>query len=606
MRWIDIDLSAGRIERKRVEDGICEQFIGGSGLGACIAYREKLWEHDPLSPGNVLILAAGPFTGTKIPCSGRHALISRSPLTGMFAESDVGGRWGVALVKCGIHLVTLRGVSDRPVYAEISPAGCRLRSADGIWGLDTFDASDRLQEIHGKKTVVSCIGPAGENCVHLASVMHDGSDARAAGRCGLGAVMGSKRLKAIAVVPAGAKAADGGDGLNRLIPGLTRKVIDAGGGLRSCGTAGGFVQLEKSGDLPVKNFTEGGFETADRLDGEMVSEKYLKRRFSCGACPVGCGRVVKMEHGRFGNVSGAGPEYESTASLGSYCMVDDLEAVIKANDLCNRYGMDTISVGAVIAFAMEAFEKGVLTEKDLGDAPLLWGDAEKMIQMVEAIGKADGIGGLLGMGVRHAAERLGRGSDRFAMHVKGLELPAHDPRAYFSSAVSYATSNRGACHLAGMTHVIEDAVTVPEIGIDETLPRFDSRGKGRAAARMQDLMAVYDSLKICKFVTGTVTVSELAECHAAVTGMETTVDSLMNAGERIFNIKRLFNLKCGITGDQDTLPERILLEPRPTGSAAGRLPDLSRMLKDYYETRQWDENGIPLESTLERLEIDRL
>ncbi len=605
MRWMDIDLSAERIEHKRVDDRICEQFIGGSGLGACIAYREKLWEHDPLSPGNVLIFAAGPFTGTKIPCSGRHALISRSPLTGMFAESDVGGRWGTALVKCGIHLITIRGVSDRPVYAQVSPEGCWIRSADDIWGLDTFDTSDRLQEIHGKKTVASCIGPAGENCVHLASVMHDGSDARAAGRCGLGAVMGSKRLKAIAVVPEGGKGVDGGDRLKKMIPALTRKVVETGGGLRSCGTAGGFVQLEKSGDLPVKNFREGGFPKAHRLDGQVVSEKYLKRRFSCGACPVGCGRVVEMRDDRFGNVRGAGPEYESTASLGSYCMVDDLEAVIKANDLCNRYGMDTISVGAAISFAMEAFEKGVLTEKDLGGEPLFWGDAEKMVQLVEAIGNAEGIGRLLGMGVRHAAERLGKEAEGFAMHVKGLELPAHDPRAYFSSAVSYATSNRGGCHLAGMTHVIEDAVTVPEIGIDETLPRFDNEGKGRAAARMQDLMGVYDSLKICKFVTGTVTVSELAECHSAVTGMESTADSLLKAGERIFTIKRLFNLKCGVSRDQDTLPARILFHPRPSGSAADRVPDLSKMLKDYFAARQWDENGIPLESTLKRLELDR-
>ena len=418
--------------------------------------------------------------------------------------------------------------------------------------------------------------------------------------------MGSKRLKAIAVVPAGAKAADGGDGLKRLIPGLTRKIIDAGEGLRSCGTAGGFVQLEKSGDLPVKNFTEGGFPTADRLDGQVVSEKYLKKRFSCGACPVGCGRVVEMKDDRYGNVCGAGPEYESTASLGSYCMVDDLEAVIKANDLCNRYGMDTISVGAAIAFAMEAFEKGVLTTEDFGGESLFWGDAGKMVQMVEAIGNARGIGRLLGKGVRHAAQHLGRGSDRFAMHVKGLELPAHDPRAYFSSAVSYATSNRGACHLAGMTHVIEDAVTVPEIGINETFHRFDNTGKGRAAARMQDLMGIYDSLKICKFVTGTVTVSELAECHTAVTGIKATVESLLKAGERIFNIKRLFNLKCGMSRDQDTLPGRILSEPRPEGSAAGKVPDLSKMLKEYYEARQWDEDGVPLTSTIERLELDRL
>ncbi|MCF8044458.1 MAG: aldehyde ferredoxin oxidoreductase family protein [Desulfarculaceae bacterium] len=606
MRWIDIDLSAGRVTRKRVDDKVWEQFMGGSGLGAFIAYREKLWEHNPLSPGNVLIFAAGPFTGTKIPCSGRHALVSRSPLTGMFAESDVGGRWGTALVKCGIHLITVRGMSEHPVYAEVSPGGCRIHGAEEIWGLDTFEVSDRLQQMHGKKTVVSCIGPAGENRVHLASVMHDGSDARAAGRCGLGAVMGSKNLKALAVVPTGGKAPRQSEELGQIIPALTRKVIDAGKGLRSCGTAGGFVQLEKSGDLPVKNFTEGGFRAADRLDGSRVSEKYLKKKYSCGACPVGCGRVVEMRAPRFGEVRGAGPEYESTASLGSYCMVDDLEAVVKANDLCNRYGMDTISVGSAISFAMEAFEKGILTSEDFGGEPLFWGDAEKMIQMVEAIGKADGIGRLLGKGVRHAAGKLGRGSDRFAIHVKGLELPAHDPRAYFSSAVSYATSSRGACHLAGMTHVIEDAVTVPEIGISETLPRFANEGKGWAVARMQDLMGVYDSLKICKFVTGTVTVSELAECHTAVTGRKTTVDSLMKAGERIFNIKRLFNLKCGMSGEQDTLPGRILSEPRPEGSAAGKLPDLSRMLKDYYEAREWDENGIPLESTVERLELDRI
>ncbi|MFO7753562.1 MAG: aldehyde ferredoxin oxidoreductase family protein [Desulfobacteraceae bacterium] len=606
MQCIDVDLSAGTVSLHSLDDRILENFVGGSGIGACIACREKLWKYDPLSAGNVLVFAAGPFTGTKIPCSGRHSLTARSPLTGLFAESDVGGRWGTALVKCGFHVITVRGACDRPVYLEVSPSGCRILNAGEIWGMDTFDTSGRLQEVHGEKTAVSCIGPAGERLVRLASVMHDGSDARAAGRCGLGAVMGSKKLKAVAVVRAGKTVAGRNRDLERMIPAMHRKVMDAGKGLRSCGTAGGFVQLEKSGDLPVKNFTEGEFSSADRLDGSVVSEKYLKKKYSCGACPVGCGRVVEMNDEQFGSVKGAGPEYESTASLGSYCMVDDLEAVIKANDLCNRYGMDTISAGAAVSFAMEAFEKGLLTPADLGGGDLQWGDAGKMVQVVESIGTAEGIGRLLGMGVRHAAERLGSGADRFAMHVKGLELPAHDPRAYFSTAVSYATSSRGACHLAGMTHVIEDAVTVPEIGISETLPRFSNEGKGRAAARMQDMMGIYDSLKICKFVTGTLTLSELAECHTAVTGIKSTADSLMKAGERIFNIKRLFNFKCGMPGAQDTLPDRILSEPRPAGSAAGKLPDLSKMLKEYYKARQWDENGNPLESTLKRLELDRL
>ncbi len=587
-------------------ESLLKTYIGGSGLGARLLYDCTGGETDPLSSENVLIFATGPFTGTQIPSTGRHAVVAKSPLTGIWGESDVGGRWGMRLKGSGLDAVMIKGAANRPVTISIEPDRVGIEDAASLWGLDTYALSDTLKEIHGPCAEICAIGRAGEHLVPLAALMHDGRHGRAAGRCGLGAVMGAKRLKAVVV--SGRRKAPVADPeeLAKHVRHMRGKIRASSAYLRQYGTTGGLMCLEASGDLPVKNFSRGGWADAEKLSGEALAETYLRGRFACGACPIGCGREVAFRRGRYAVERGAGPEYESVAALGTYCLVDNLAAVCVANDLCNRYGLDTISVGATIAFAMEAFEGGLINAGDLGGMALEWGDADAMIEVIRLIGEGQGIGRLLGRGVRAAADELGPIARDFAMHVKGLEFPAHDPRAFFSTAVAYATANRGACHLAGLTHALEGTLAIPELGYDHPLDRFAVRGKGIMAAKMQNLMGLFDALKICKFLLYTgITVSDLADGLRLVTGWDMAVDGLLQTGERLFNLKRLYNIRCGIGSSDDVLPPRALT-PLETGGAGGRAPDLEAMRDEYYAFRGWSAGGLPTPAKLKALGLGDL
>jgi len=605
MRFLDVDLSRGTIAPRSISQEDLHRFLGGSGLGAKILAEETGGETDPLGPENRLIFAAGPLTGSNVPCSGRHGLVAKSPLTGIFAESDVGGRWGTELVKTGFWGLVIRGCSPEPVTILLEGGKAAIKPAAHLWGLDTYQTAEALQKELGARVQSACIGPAGERQVLMASVMHDGRHARAAGRCGLGAVMGSKRLKAVTVLGTGRPQPAYPEALRSKIKDMASRIKAAGSSLSTCGTAGGIAHLEQSGDLPIKNFRQSRWPQAGKLSGEVLAEQYLTGKFHCGACPIGCGREVSIPGGTFGPVSGAGPEYETAASLGSYCLVDDLDAVCRANELCNRYGLDTISTGAAVAFAMEAFENGLIGPEDCQGQSLSWGNAAGMLEMVRLIGEGRGLGALLGQGVKRAAEALGGVSAAFALEVKGLEIPAHDPRAFVSSGLSYATSNRGACHLAGMTHGLEESLAVPELGYDQPLDRFTWEGKGVMVARMQNLMGVFDSLKMCKFVLGTVSLADLSECLRLVSGRNQGPEELLLAGERIYNLKRLYNVGCGVSRQTDRLPERLVSLPRDAGPAAGQLPELERMLQDYYACRGWDEDGRPTRKALQRLDLEQ-
>jgi len=602
MQFLDVDLSKGTYSSLKVREDDQVRFLGGSGLGARILSKETGPDTDPLGPDNVLIFALGPLTGTGFPCSGRHSVVAKSPLTGLFAESDVGGRFGTAMARTGWNGLLIRGRAQTPTVLLVTEDGLEFRDAGSLWGQDTFEAAQSLSRELGRKAQAAVIGPAGERQVPLAAIMHDGSHARAAGRCGLGAVMGSKLLKAVVVQGSRKPSIDQPAEASRFFKSLNTRIREAGRSLASCGTAGGITALEESGDLPIKNFRQSRWPEAEKLSGEVLAELYLTGRFHCGACPIGCGREIEIS-GSSGDrpVSGAGPEYESVGMLGSTCLVDDLEAVCRATDLCNRYGMDTISVGAAVAFGMEAYERGLLTPVDLQGLDLSWGNSTAMLEMVRQIGEQEGVGAVLGLGVREAARRLGPRAGEFALQVKGLELPGHDPRAYFSSGLSYATSNRGACHLAGLTHGLENALTVPELGYPEPLDPFAVSGKGRMVAVMQNLMGLFDSLKVCKFVLGPMSIQDMIQGLYLVTGRETELSDFMLTGERIFNLKRMYNVRCGVSRKDDTLPLRVLTRSRTGGRAKERLPHLGRMLHDYYQCRGWDEFGLPRTETLQRL-----
>ncbi len=599
-----VDLSKGRVETQALDEGLAKKFIGGSGLAAKILYDETGPETDPLGPENRLIFMTGPFAATPVITSGRHAVVTKSPLTGVFAESDSGGTWGPFLKRAGFDGVVISGKSPKPVYLWVSEGKAEIRDATHLWGKDTYELDAIVRKETRNEAVVASIGPAGEKGVRFASIMNDGKDARAAGRGGAGAVMGAKNLKAIAVHGKQEIEMADPEGLRASLKEISPMVAKNAEGMRKNGTAGGVAAFEALGSLPLQNWKyQGRWEQqAAKIAGPAMTEKILTGIYYCEKCVIGCGRRVKIDKGPYAGVEGAGPEYETIALLGSLCLVDDLEAIAKANELCNRFGMDTISCGGSIAFAMEAYEKGLITKKETGELELLWGRGDVVVKMVEKIGKREGLGHLLGEGVRIAAEKIGKNAVEFSPHVKGLEIPGHDPRCYNAGGVSYATSNRGACHLAGFSHTFERILSLPEIGIEKPLPRLEVKGKGELAAKTQNVMGLYDALKVCKFTLfGGLKLTPIAAWYTMVTGVPLDVPELLKIGERIFNQKRLYNVRCGISRKDDTLPARLLTLKRTGEGLTPNLPPLGEMLSEYYQVRGWSEEGIPTPEKLRDL-----
>ncbi|EAX48183.1 Aldehyde ferredoxin oxidoreductase [Thermosinus carboxydivorans Nor1] len=602
-----VDLTSARIDFIAISPAERRQWLGGSGLGARLLAENTPPAADPLGPDNLLIFMTGPMTGTAIPASGRHQVVAKSPLTGIYGEADAGGRWGACLKAAGFDGIVVRGIASQPVYLVVQDGEVRLLPADSLWGLDTYATDRQLKKRWGPDVAAACIGPAGERLVPLATIIHEGKNGRSSGRGGLGAVMGAKRLKA--VVAGGSRQVPVADpaALAAAIDAAVPRVRERTRLMQEYGTAGGIIGAERIGDLPLKNWTQGTWDGVEKISGQAMAETIVTGRYHCASCPIGCGRQVRVERSPYGRVEGAGPEYETVGMFGGACLVSDLAAIAMANELCNRYGLDTISTGAVIAFAMELYEHGILTDRDLGGCPApVWGDGRAVVGLIQAIASQEGIGRLLGSGVRRAAELIGGRAGEFAMHVKGLELPAHDPRAFYSLALGYATSNRGACHLQGASYFFEKAAVLPEAGINEVLDRFRTDDQGLIQARLQDTMCLMDSLKLCKFLFyGGIDLTTVTGWLNHLTGWDCTVAELLTTGERIFNLKRLYNVKCGVSRRDDVLPERILRQPRPDGGAAGALPPLDAMLREYYRVRGWDEVGRPRPETLARLGIDK-
>lgn len=598
---LKINLTDREITEEVLSEDILRNYIGGSGLGARILYDMTNEYTNPIGPENPLIYMTGPFVATTIPASGRHQIVAKSPLTGIYGEGDVGGTWGIELKRCGYDGVVIVGQSKSPVYILITDGGTKILEADFLWGKDTYQTDEILKRKHGENIVVSCIGPAGEKLVKLSSIMHDGKDARAVGRTGLGAVMGSKKLKAVVVfgkLPV--KVADI-SALKRSIKEISPTIIKNTAAIKQHGTAVGVIGAEAIGDFPLKNWSGSTWDRVENVSGQRMTETILKSRYYCGNCIIGCGREVEVEGGAY-PVKGAGPEYETIGTLGGLCLVDDLEAIAHGGELCNRYGLDTISTGGSISFAMELFEKGIIDRVDTDGIELVWGNKDAMVEMIHKIGKREGLGAILGNGVREAASIIGNNASEYAIHVKGLEFPAHDPRAYNSLALGYATSNRGACHLQGASYFFEKTATMPELGIYEPKDRFRLDEQGDFQKKSQDLMCLMDSLKLCKFtIYGGIRTDHMRKWIRYAIGWDLSLEELMTVGERIFNLKRMYNVKCGISRKDDTLPPRILTQPRKYGGAKGNLPHLGRMLNEYYIARGWNEEGIPKQETIERL-----
>jgi len=606
-KWdlLRVNLTTKKIGKQQMDETSIRRYLGGSGLGAKILLEEVKPKIDPLGEENLLVLLTGPLTGTVVPSSSRFTAVAKSPLTGIWGEANAGGNWGKELRKTGYDGVVFEGRSSRPVYLWIKDRDVEIREASHLWGKDIFEVNDLVQKETEPKAVVVCIGKAGENQVAMASILSDGRHARAAARCGLGAVAGSKRLKAVAVKGSGSPLTKDPDGLNQYVKAMLPSFLENSKGMSITGTPWLVMNQERLGSYPIKNWGMDRWqEGARRTSWEEMEGTIFTRRFHCGGCVIGCGRTVQVKEGEYAGEEQGGPEYETLAMLGSNCLLDSLSALQKAHEMCNRYGIDTIEAGGVIAFAMECYEKGLISKKDTGGIDLRWGNARAILEVITEIGEKRGFGKILGQGLIAATKAIGPGSERYAIHTKGLGFAAHDPRGYNSVGLAYATNNRGACHLQGFTHVFERNVIMPELGIHEPAERFSSEGKGSFVARLQDLMCLFDAATICKFTLfGRARVTHLVQWLNFITGWDVTIDELMRTGERIFNTKRMFNVREGIRRKDDSLPERILAEPKRETPAQGNLPPLEKMLREYYEYRDWDDDGIPRKEKLESLGI---
>jgi aldehyde:ferredoxin oxidoreductase len=602
-RLWEVDLSSRQVRPKKVEERVFELYFGGSGLGAFLLLQDLDPHLEPLSERSPLLILPGLLTGTPVPAGCRVILAGRSPLTGIWAESTAGGFWGAELKACGCDGLIIRGRAESPVYLWITPEGVEIRDAAHIWGLDTFRTEEEVRRQTDPRARVASIGMAGERLVLIASVLFEGRMARAAGRCGMGALMGSKNLKAMAVKgnlrppvqdPHGLKSM-----LREDIPFIQRHTQ----GMSKFGTPGGVEAVEAHGDLPVQNWRGGKWsQGATALAGQTNLPKYLDRHHSCYKCPIRCSKIIKIEE--FG-IHSHQPEYETIAGFGSNLLNDDYATVARANELCNRHGLDTISTSAAVAFAMECYEKGLIDSSDTDGLELMWGNTGAIVELVEKIARAEGIGALLAQGSRKAALNMAPRALEFVVDVKGLDVAYHDPRAFTSMAVNYSTAVRGGCHLEGLTYFLGRGIPLEDMGYTEPPDPHTSEGKAKIAYDLQNYLSIYNPLGLCKFLfLGRVGPRMIARWVRAVTGWEMDQEALLLTGERIFNLKRMINLRYGISRKDDLLPPRLMTHPRPDGRAAGVLPHLGKMLNEYYQLRGWSEEGIPTDETLTALSIE--
>lgn len=591
-KLLRVDLTAGTCTTEKLNEQWAKEFLGGRGLGTKYFTEEVDPTVDPLSPDNKLIMAAGPLTGTYGAANGRYMVITKSPLTGTIACSNSGGYFPCELRYAGYDMIIFEGKAEYPSYLQIYDDKVQLVGAVHLWGKPSHETEDAiLSEFHGDAKV-ACIGQAGEKMVNYACVVNDKH--RAAGRSGVGAVMGSKNLKAVAVRgTGGVKVADPAAYREAALEAysMLKQNPVSGEGLPALGTPVLVNVINQFGALPTRNFQQGTFENAEAISGETLASTYLKRNKGCMGCTIACGRVTGLKASRFEG-EGEGPEYESIWALGAACGIDDLAAITKANYICNEDGMDPITFGATVACAMELAEKGHISAEEIG-FELKFGDGDALVKLAEMAAAREGFGDKLALGSYRLADSYG--VPELSMTVKKQEFPAYDGRGMQGMALQYATSNRGACHVRGY-------LVSPEIlGLPEKLDPQTTDGKATWAKIFQDFTAVVDSSGVCLFTTFAIGAPQFAGFCTAATGYDFNEEVLMTLGDRIYNLERLFNLKAGIDPSQDTLPKRLLDDPIPDGPLKGEVAKLSDMLPAYYQERGWSAEGIPSEDKLQQL-----
>jgi aldehyde:ferredoxin oxidoreductase len=569
---------------------LAKKFVGGRGLGTKILFDEVDPMVDPLSPENKVIIANGPLTGAAVPTGCRYMVVTKSPLNNRIASSNSGGIWGAKLKYAGFDALILEGKADVPVYLNIvDDKVVEFLDAGDLWGKETEEVEEVLKGRHDACSVLN-IGTGGENLSLLAAVMNDGD--RAAGRSGVGAVLGSKNLKAICcTASSGSVEVTDAEALREVVKKSNQLIKEngvAGQGLPNFGTAVLVNILNSVGAYPTRNWQESEFEGAEATSGEVFAETRVVKRGFCHRCPIGCTPIVDID-GK--NVGGA--EYETLWSYGAACGVSDLDAINRANLLCNETGIDTISAGCTVATAMELYQRGYIKEEECEGVPLVWGSADAIVKWTERMGRGETeLGKLMAKGSYRLAEHYG--VPEYSMSVKKLDLPAYDARAIQGIGVTYATSNRGGCHVRGYT-------IAPEVaGLPEKLDMSTIEDKHVWVKVFQDLTAVIDSAGMCLFTSFALGADVYAELLNAATGTGYDADGVLEVGERIYNLERLFNQKAGMKPEEDTLPKRLLEEPIVAGPAKGGVSRLPEMLPEYYKVRGW-EDAFPTEETLARL-----
>jgi aldehyde:ferredoxin oxidoreductase len=577
-----VDLTSGKLTVQTISDEHYRRHMGGRGIIAHTLLTEMTPGIDPFDPENRLIFALGTLTGHPFVGSGRNSVGCKSPMTEGYGESEAGGFWGAELKRAGFEAIVFEGCSSQPVYLWIKDGKAEIRDADPIWGLETADTERTIREELGDRRIrTAVIGPAGEKRVRFACISNDVT--HVAGRTGMGAVMGSKRLKAIAVRGSRLPEAADPEKLRALNRWMLRNYKEQSKHWRY-GTGSDMRAYEETGNLPVRNFQGGRFPGVEKINAQVLCEKYLEKMDHCYGCPIRCKRVVKLQGPFAVDPVYGGPEYETLAALGSNCGIDDLEALMKANELCNRYGIDTISTGVAISFAMECVERGILCREETDGLDLTFGNAEAMVWMVEQIALRQGFGDLLAEGTMRAAERIGKGSADLAMQVKGQELPMHEPRRKQAMGLHYSM------HAAGADHntTIHDTEALD----------------GRTGAKLYEkgfAAQLTNTLGMCKFVPWSE--AQIREAVACVTGWPATERDLMRVVERGVTLARIFNIREGFSERDDALPKRFAETPSDgplKGIDSGKFAEAR---KTYYRMMGWDESGVPTPARLEELEI---
>lgn len=604
-----LNLNKHKTRKAELEETFAKKYIGGTGFCTRLLYDKTKPDTDPLGPENRLVFANGPFIGTNWPASTRFNVAAKSPLTGIWGESNAGGNFGLALKSAGFDSLIVEGKSSEPVYLWIREGEAELIDASHIWGKSTDETAEIIREDVGHEDLgIAAIGQGGENLVRFANIMSNMPEDRANARSGMGAVMGSKKLKAVAATGSQETEIANPDRFKELVEEAFVRINENpfSETFHKYGTNNLTGPMSEIGRFPTRNFQTGVFPQVEEIDGDALLE-YVSRDYGCPGCPLTCKKWIEIKSGPYAGESGSGPEYETTNAFGGRVDNSNLELILKSNWLCNQYGIDTIETGEAIAFSMELWEKGIIGKEDTGGLDFSWGNKEVIEKMIHKIAKREGWGEVLADGVAEAASKIGNGAEKYAMHVKGLAVPAQDGRAQRSMGLAHATSARGADHLRHCSFL--DEIGIPELieekfgkeHAEEMANRLTPDYKGVMAQELEEFTAICDSLPLCIYTLLYQWWEGLTEAYNAITGQNISSDDMRLKAQRIVNLRRAYNIRLCLDREQDTLPKRFLDEPAPDGPCKGHTVELDEMLDEYYENAEWDkETGlIPKEKLLE-------